>query len=112
MNVTYRKALAEDAQECVDVRGKTRENAVTVERLRELGVTVETWCDDIRPGALLGYVCLSDVRIVGYCFGARDTGEIAVLAVLPAYEGVGIGRTQLNTMIQEFKDLGFNRLFL
>ena|ERR1043166_4360695 len=112
MDVTYRKALPEDAKECVDIRGKTRENAVTVTRLRQLGVTVETWTNDIRSGVLLGYVSLSDDRIVGYCFGASDTGEILVLAVLPAYEGMGIGRNLLNVVVRDFKDLGFNRLFL
>jgi len=112
VDVVYRKALPEDAEECVSIRGRTRENSVTVERLKALGVTVEAWRDGIQSGTLPGYVCLSNGRIVGYCFGARYTGEIVVLAILPAYEGIGIGRTLLNAMVQDFKDLGFNRLFL
>lgn len=113
MDVVYRRALPEDAEQCVDLRGRTRENAISVERLKALGITVESWRNGIQVGRLPGYVCLSNGRrIVGYCFGARHTGEIVVLAVLPAYEGIGIGRTLLNAMVQDFKDLGFNRLFL
>lgn len=112
VNIVYRKALPEDSEECVEIRGRTRENAITVERLKELGVTLQTWRDGIQSGTLPGYVCLSNGQSVGYCFGARHTGEILVLAVLPACEGMGIGRTLLNAMVQDFKDLGFNRLFL
>ncbi len=50
--------------------------------------------------------------MIGYCFGDRDTGEIVVLALLPAYEGRGIGKTLLAMMIEKLEDQGFQRLFL
>lgn len=85
MNVVYRKAVPEDAAACVDLRGKTRENSLSVEQLKAIGVTLETWTCGIAEETLPGYVCLSGSKIVGYCFGAEDTGEIAVLALPPAH---------------------------
>jgi ribosomal protein S18 acetylase RimI-like enzyme len=53
---------------------------------------------------------LADGKIVGYCFGVKETGEIGVLAVLPAFENRGVGRALLNRMTQDFRNLGFDRL--
>ncbi|MNT76683.1 Acetyltransferase (GNAT) family protein [compost metagenome] len=50
--------------------------------------------------------------MAGYCFGDKKTGEIVVLALLPAYEGTGIGKTLLNLMVEDFRALGFARLYL
>ena len=112
MNVVYRRAVPEDVAACIDLRGKTRENSISVERLKAIGVTLETWTRDIAEGALPGYVCLFEGKVVGYCFGVKDTGEIAVLAILPEFENRGIGKTLLNKMVQDLRRLGFNRLFL
>src|SRR4051794_2705042 len=112
MNVVYRRAIPEDTPACIDLRGKTRENSLSVEQLKAIGVTLETWTSDIAEETLPGYVCLSGDKIVGYCFGVKGTGEIAVLALLPEFENRGIGKTLLNKMVQDFKSLGFNRLFL
>jgi hypothetical protein len=46
MTFTYRPAVAEDIAACIDLRGKTRENAVAVARLATLGVTHESWSRD------------------------------------------------------------------
>ena len=50
--------------------------------------------------------------MVGYCFGSRSTGEIVVLALLPAFEGRGIGKELLRRMSRELEALGHQRLFL
>jgi ribosomal protein S18 acetylase RimI-like enzyme len=49
---------------------------------------------------------------VGYCFGDRDTGEIVVVALLPDFEGRGIGCEVLNRVVEELAERGHNRLFL
>ena len=112
MNVVYRTAVPQDVAACIDLRGKTRENAISVERLRAMGVTLESWTRDIADEALPGYVCLSGGKIVGYCFGVKATGEIAVLALLHEFENGGIGKTLLTKMVQHLRSLGFTRLFL
>src|SRR4029434_6228157 len=100
MTVVYRSAHPEDALACVELRGKTRENAISAERLRSVGITVDSWSNDIRSQRLPGHVCISGGQIIGYCFGDSKTGEIVVLAVLPEFEGMGIGRTLLSMVMQ------------
>ena len=96
MPITYRQAIPEDTPACLDLRGRTRENAFSVDELKALGITLESWQAGIADGSLPGYVALAD----------------GVLALLPAYEGQGIGKALLTLMVEEFKRLGFQRLFL
>ena len=110
--VAYRAAQPEDAAACFWLRGQTRENAVSPERLQSLGITAQTWGEDIRRGELPGHICSSQGRMVGYCFGSRSEGEIVVLALLPAFEGRGIGKELLGRMSRDLAALGHQRLFL
>ena len=112
MQLKYRPALPEDATECVAVRGRTRQNVASEEWLRSIGVTSESWGENIRSGALPGHVCTVDGKIVGFCFGARETGEIEVVALLPDFENRGIGRELLDRTSKELAKLGHTRLFL
>ncbi len=108
----YRAAVSTDAAECVVLRGLTRENAISAATLASLGITVESWANDIETGDLPGFVCTDDDRIVGYCFGDKRTGEIAVLVVMPPYEGRGIGKALLSQVVDVLRSVGFTRLFL
>lgn len=112
MTIAYRRAVPDDTPACLVLRGLTRENAFSVEQLAALGITLESWRAGIADGSLPGHVATDDDRIVGYCFGERETGEIAVLALLPDHEGQGVGRTLLDLVVAEFKGFGFARLFL
>jgi len=112
MRLKYRSAVPEDAEECVTLRGKTRENAFSEEQLRAIGITAKSWGEDVHSGALPGHVCTVDGNIVGYCFGARESGEIVVLALLPDFENRGIGRELLRRMIKQLAEIGHPRLFL
>lgn len=73
------------------VRLRTRENALTIEELRVLGITpesVETWL----TGSTSGWLCETATNeVVGFCMADRSTGELLVIALLPEYEGRGIG---------------------
>ena len=111
-NFKYRPAVPGDAYECLVVRGRTRQNPASEERLRSVGITSESWAENIRSGALPGYVCIVDENIVGFCFGMRETGEIQVLAILPDFENLGIGRKLLDRTSKELAKLGHARLFL
>ncbi len=112
MHLKYRPALPEDAEECVAVRGRTRQNAASEKWLLSIGVTSESWGENIRSDALPGHVCTVDGKIVGFCFGARETGEIEVIALLPDFENLGIGRGLLDRTSDELAKLGHTRLFL
>ena len=106
MKITYRKAVPDDTPDCITLRGLTRENAFSVAELAERGITLESWHAAIADGSLPGHVATEDGKMVGYCFGHGDTGEIAVLALLPSHEGKGIGRTLLALMVEDLRQLG------
>jgi GNAT superfamily N-acetyltransferase len=110
MNI--RLATPDDIKACVMLRGQTRENAVAVEQLAALGITAESWADDVISGSLTGYVCTEHESIVGYCFGDNTSGEVVVLALLPAHERHGIGQTLLNLVIRHLSEGGHKRLYL
>jgi GNAT superfamily N-acetyltransferase len=112
MALIYRHATPEDIAACIELRGKTRENAVSVERLKTLGVTHQSWSSAVAAGTLPGYLCVNDGKMVGYCFGDTATGEIVVLALLPDWEGKGIGKFLLGMMVRQLATAGFQRLFL
>ena len=112
MQLNFRPARRADAAECVELRGRTRQNPASAELLRSLGITAKSWGDNIASGALPGFICTVAGRMVGYCFGVRETGEIQVLAVLPDFEDRGIGRELLQLTVMKLADLGHKRLFL
>ena len=94
------------------LRGLTRENAIPVERLAAMGITEASWAADVRSDALPGYVCCDAETIVGYCFGDKVSGEVVVLALLPAYEDRGVGRHLLALVVRHLAEAGHERLFL
>lgn len=107
-----RPALPEDAAACVRLRGLTRENAVSEERLASLGITGDSWAADIRSGVLPGHVAMQGQQLLGYAFGDRRNGEVVVLALLPQAEGQGLGRELLRLVLADLSAAGFTRVFL
>ncbi len=112
MTPSLRPASPLDIAACIDIRGRTRENAVPAGRLAELGITESSWSAQVRQGELLGFVAEDEDTLVGYCFGDVATGEIVVLALLPTHEGLGLGRRLLAMTVDGLKALGHSRLFL
>ncbi len=112
IQVTYRQAVPEDAEQYIVLRGQTRENAFSREELGKLGITAQSWGEGIAKGAFSGHVACVDEKMVGYCFGDSESGEIVVLALLPDYEGKGIGKRLLQMAVDDFKQQGFDKLFL
>lgn len=107
-----RGARPEDVAECVRLRGMTRENAVSAERLAALGITVESWAAQVARGELVGWVGMRGDAMLGYCFGHVGTGEVVVLALLPEAEGRGLGKALLLRVMQALQSQGHERLYL
>lgn len=106
-------ARAADTAEFVRLRGLTRENAVSVERLAGLGITADTWAAQMLRGELLGWVARRrSGEIVGYAFGHTTSGEVVVLVVMPQAEGAGLGRQLLDAVVTALRARGHTRLFL
>lgn len=108
----YRKTRNTDVEALFDVRGKTRENPIPKARLAEMGITPASMIEGLESGELLGWVCLSDSSVVGFCTGHIATGEVLVLAVLPAFEGQGIGKQLLSRVVADLQQAGANRIWL
>jgi GNAT superfamily N-acetyltransferase len=108
----FRRATTDDIHACLILRGRTRQNAISVERLAAMGITEDSWSADVRSDSLPGYVCCDKDSIVGYCFGDKASGEVVVLALLPEYEGRGIGRRLLGLVVDHLAGVGHERLFL
>ena len=116
MNDQIRAATAADIPACIELRGRTRENAVSPQRLAELGITAQTWGGSVARGEMLGLLAWHGdgeaERLAGYCFGEVASGEIVVLALLPEDEGRGLGRALLQAVMQGLRERGHERLFL
>ena len=110
--LTYRYMAESDTAECLTVRAQTRENALSIADLVKYGVTPESVAQALGSGRSVGHVCTEDDRIIGFCSGDRQTGEIAVIALLPAYENRGIGRQLLLRVLKDLRAAGHTRLFL
>lgn len=87
----FRAITADDIPALFDVRPRTRENALTVEELRRLGIT-PTSVRQRLAGTTKGWLCVTaGGQLVAFCMADRATGELLVIAVLPEYERAGIG---------------------
>jgi len=94
-----------------DVRASTRENAFSREALRDLGITEESTAELLRT-THRGWLCEDDGKITGFTIGDGKTGEIWVIAVLPEYEGRGIGSQLLRLVEDWLWSLGWAKLWL
>ena len=112
MSIEFKPAPPDLAAEYIRLRGMTRENAIPEERLRALGITAETWANDIKSTELQGFVARSSDELAGYCFSNTKSGEVVVLAVHPEYEGQGIGQQLLSLVIEQLSLRGHKRPFL
>jgi ribosomal protein S18 acetylase RimI-like enzyme len=96
----FRTMQKTDIADCFRVRTSVRENKFTLEGLAKIGITEES------VGRMLGsthqgWVCEVDGRVVGFSMGNKTNGEFWVVAVLPEFEGRGIGK-RLTVLTQEW----------
>ena len=111
-SLTFQPARPDDAAAFITLRGQTRQNAISAERLAAMGISAESWADMMENGSLSGVTCDHEGELVGYCFGDLASGEVIVLALLPAYEGQGIGRKLLDLVASQLHAKGHQKLFL
>lgn len=75
---------------------RLRRNPIPAAWLAELGISAESRAADFASERLAGHVARRDGRLHGDSFGDLQTGEVAVLALLPEAEGQGLGRQLLS----------------
>jgi ribosomal protein S18 acetylase RimI-like enzyme len=88
--VKFRELTAADVPELFVVRPRTRENAMTLEELRRLGIDPQSVTASLDMSTQ-GWVCEDNDRIVAFSMADRATAEFLVIAVLPEYECKGVG---------------------
>lgn len=112
MPLQYRETQSIDVDPLFAVRAQTRDNPMSIERLAQLGITPASIRQGFDGGDLCGWVALADKTIVGFCNGDLNTGEVLVLALLPEFEGRGIGRQLLGFVVEALKRQGHKAIWL
>jgi len=101
MSASYRPMLIDDLPAAFAVRLSTIENAITMERLEsDYGITPQSLAAAMRSD-VKGWLCEDAGKVVGFAMGDLSNGEVGVVAVLPGYEGRGIGKNLL-TLVQNW----------
>ena len=87
----FRQMEKSDIARCIRVRTLVRENPFSFENLVKAGITEESVARMLGD-THQGWVCQADGQIVGFSMGNKANREFWVVAVLPEYEGQGIGK--------------------
>ena len=93
------------------VRPRTRENAMSVEELAGIGITP----DSIRAaiaGSHRGWLYEEEGEVGGFAMGDAERAELTVMAMLPEYEGRGIGGQLLANVENWLAAKGCDRIWL
>jgi ribosomal protein S18 acetylase RimI-like enzyme len=110
--VSIRSITPADIEALFRVRPLTRENALTRDELRTLGITPESvaiWLEESTSGWLWE---TDSGEVVGFCMADRSTGELQVIALLPEYEGRGIGGALMHEAESWLAQSGCTRAWL
>ena len=112
MQIEFRDVAPEDFDRCIEIRGMTRDNPVPAEILMQFGVTKEAWVPLVREKSIVGVVAEAKGEVVGFCSGDVHSGELLVLALLPEYEGRGVGKNMLDLVTDKLFAPGIDKLWL
>jgi ribosomal protein S18 acetylase RimI-like enzyme len=112
MELEFRETQVADLDALFDLRGRTRQNPISLEALAKVGITPGSTERELTAGNIWGAVCTHNTRAVGFCTGDVRTGEILVLAVLPDYEGHGVGKQLLSRVADRLQAAGAERIWL
>lgn len=108
----FRETQEKDIEPTFLIRASTRQNPISIPQLNAWGITPESVWTGYSKGEIRGWVCEDHGKVVGFGSGNLTTGEVLVLAVLPAYEGRGIGKRLLSHLIHTMHENGCASLWL
>jgi ribosomal protein S18 acetylase RimI-like enzyme len=110
--VNFRTIEPTDIPALFAVRIATWENDHGKEELAALGITEGAVRDLLACGSHRGWLCEVDGDVVGFAMGNQETGELWVIAVLPEYEGRGIGRRLMERVEEWLSSRRWKRIWL
>ncbi len=108
----FRQMSVTDIPAAFHVRTSTVENALTVLELEEEYALTPGTLAEAMQGSAGGWVCEVDGQVVGFAMGDSDSGELTVIAVLPAFERCGIGKRLLAEVEAWLFESGHDELWL
>jgi ribosomal protein S18 acetylase RimI-like enzyme len=108
----FRETKQADIEQSFAIRGSTRQNPIPLPQMIAWGITPASVWDKYSKGESLGWVCEDKGKVVGFISGDVTTGEILVLAVLPDYEGMKIGKRLLTLLVDSMHKKGLTSLWL
>lgn len=111
MAIFFRKITPADVETLFVLRGKVRENPLSVTELAAKGITPQSVTAALGD-RLEGYLCEESDRMVGFAMADLKAGELSVIAVLPEYEGRGIGRELLRRTEEALWAAGYTSIWL
>jgi ribosomal protein S18 acetylase RimI-like enzyme len=88
--IKFREITPADVPALFYVRPRTRENALTLGELQRLGINPQSVTESL-DRSTKGWLCEDPGRAVAFSMADSATGEFLVIAVLPEYEGRGVG---------------------
>ncbi len=107
----FREITVADVPALFDVRPRTRENAMSLEDLQRLGITPQSVTESLGQSTR-GWLCEDAGRVVAFSMADRATGEFLVIAVLPEFEGRGVGGRLMDLAEQWLAASGCRRAWL
>jgi ribosomal protein S18 acetylase RimI-like enzyme len=87
---SIRDMKSRDIARCIDIRTQTRENRWSLEALTAAGITEDSVASRLKT-THHGWVWQLADKIVGFSICDGGNGAFWVVAVLPDYEGRGVG---------------------
>lgn len=109
--MVFREVTADDVHDLFLVRISTDENPMSLEELEQAGYTEQFVKEKLRS-EFKGWLCEADGRTVGFTVGNRESDEMLVIAVLPAYINRGIGSRLLSMVERWLFANGNDRIWL
>lgn len=106
-----REIEVEDIPALFVVRPQTRENAMTIEELASIGITPDSMVEAINDSHR-GWLYEDDGQVVGFAMGDSKNSEVTVMAMLPDYEGKGIGSELLQKVESWLGSTGCRKIWL
>jgi GNAT superfamily N-acetyltransferase len=109
--LTCQEARPEDIPGMFRVRLAVVENALTEERLRELGITPESFEAELGK-RYEAWVIVEQDEVVGFSVADVTTSSIWALFAMPGHEGRGFGTRLLDRAVECLWSRGATRIWL
>lgn len=107
----FRQITPADIPALFAVRTATAENRLSSEDLEVAGITPES-VRELLSANHQGWLCEVEGKVVGFCMGDGESGELWVIALLPEFEGRGIGGQLLGKVETWLWSMGHSSLWL